>query len=751
MAYQRIQLRRDISVNWARANPVLADGEPGHETDTGRFKIGDGKKSWKDLPYKAEIGPQGPAGPLGPVGQTGPRGPAGIKGDQGPIGASGPATVLSIGSVTSGPVPLVTVTGQAPAQSLNFVIPSGVKGDKGDKGDIGPAGPRGEQGEAAGVVIKGKVASWPPSLNPDVGDIYIIPNPPPAGTPANFNPGDGALWDGDWENCGPIQGPKGDRGDTGPTGPTGPAGKDGANGTSGPAGAPNVLTIGSVTQGPQGSMPIVSITGVSPAQTLSFVLPAASENFLTIGSVTEGAAASASITGTPPNQVLNLVIPKPWINQATSFYQSPYDASVVEGSTVSFEAYAQSTEYPIVYQWQKSTNSADWTDIDGAGSEYLSFQASLSDSGTLYRCVASTASVGQVYSAIASLTVSAKPSNSTGKQDWQYAYTPGPDRLTADWTIYDNIGYGQLKMVNGKFFTYRASSSDGIQWDSHVGGPDVYSGAWLNSVHYFNGRYLMWYASGDTWTNEPNYQYTRKMYVSADGRNWQEVQPAVRWFAVGGIAKPSVSGDRLQWINYLYYNSSPKALTLDWTTDGQTNNYLAAGSQTYTGPIPWFNEVVNGVEVTSIKPQISAGSWLSTSNYETIPAGPYESRIGSSDPVTDRFTGAAYGELNGQMVYVAFTGSKFYYTADPSGGPLQVIDLPPGYAMQAPVYGNGWWLATRRNQPGVYYTSKDLLNWNTHTNVSTAGDYQGRAVFTGGRFVFPVVSGGGIQHIAYSV
>jgi hypothetical protein len=748
MAYQRIQLRRDISVNWARVNPVLADGEPGHETDTGRFKIGDGKKSWKDLPYKAEIGPQGPAGPLGPVGQTGPRGPAGIKGDQGPIGASGPATVLSIGSVTSGPVPLVTVTGQAPAQSLNFVIPSGVKGDKGDKGDIGPAGPRGEQGEAAGVVIKGKVASWPPSLSPDVGDIYIIPNPPPAGTPANFNPGDGALWDGDWENCGPIQGPKGDRGDTGPTGPTGPAGRDGANGTSGPAGAPNVLTIGSVTQGPQGSMPIVSITGVSPAQTLSFVLPAASENFLTIGSVEEGATASASITGTPPNQVLNLVLPKPGIGQATSFSQNPSDVSVVNGATVTFEAYAQSTEYPIVYQWQKSLDGIDWLDIDGAGSEALSFKAALSDTGFLYRCVASTPTVGPVYSTIATLTVSPNQTDSSGRQEWDYTGTTFPnDKLLFG----RNMGftYGrEIKPVNGRLFTLGASSEDGVKWTKHIGGPGSYDPDWFNAVHYFNNRYLLWYASPDTWINETvNYQYTVAKYISSDGVNWQGVaQPPLRWAAMGWMAKENPGS--LQWVNYKSY---PFSLALDSTTDGTTNT-LSASTPAYTGPVPWFNETINGVEVTSTTPQIGYPI-PNYPSYEYYPNVSYESKIGDSNPVTERFLGAAYGELNGQMVYVAFSKTKAYYTANPSGGPLQVIELPVGFDLLPPAYGNGWWLATRTDQAGVYYTSKNLVNWFTHSNHPLQYAAIGcRAIFHGNRFIFPVLNNGGLlQGFNYTV
>lgn len=47
----RIQLRRDSSANWASANPILAQGEPALEIDTGRLKVGDGLTVWSDLAY----------------------------------------------------------------------------------------------------------------------------------------------------------------------------------------------------------------------------------------------------------------------------------------------------------------------------------------------------------------------------------------------------------------------------------------------------------------------------------------------------------------------------------------------------------------------------------------------------------------------------------------------------------------------------------------------------------------------------
>ena len=51
MAYKRILLRRDTAANWTAGNPVLASGELGYETNTGKFKIGNGSTAWNSLSY----------------------------------------------------------------------------------------------------------------------------------------------------------------------------------------------------------------------------------------------------------------------------------------------------------------------------------------------------------------------------------------------------------------------------------------------------------------------------------------------------------------------------------------------------------------------------------------------------------------------------------------------------------------------------------------------------------------------------
>lgn len=46
-----IQFRRDTSSNWTSTNPILAQGELGLETDTSKYKIGNGSSAWNSLSY----------------------------------------------------------------------------------------------------------------------------------------------------------------------------------------------------------------------------------------------------------------------------------------------------------------------------------------------------------------------------------------------------------------------------------------------------------------------------------------------------------------------------------------------------------------------------------------------------------------------------------------------------------------------------------------------------------------------------
>jgi hypothetical protein len=65
----RIQFRRDASANWASNNPILLAGEIGIETDTLKFKIGNGSR-WNDISsYALKPGLPGGVAQLGPTGK----------------------------------------------------------------------------------------------------------------------------------------------------------------------------------------------------------------------------------------------------------------------------------------------------------------------------------------------------------------------------------------------------------------------------------------------------------------------------------------------------------------------------------------------------------------------------------------------------------------------------------------------------------------------------------------------------------
>lgn len=147
------------------------------------------------------------------VPNSSPRGPQGPQGIQGEQGETGPANTLSIGTVEDGGAAAATITGDAPNQTLNLVLPKGpqgeqgvqgdpgdevelqksathiqwryvgdaewndlvaladLKGDKGDKGDTGAAGSDGSDGADGNTVLSGSDAPSS-SLGVD-GDFYI--------------------------------------------------------------------------------------------------------------------------------------------------------------------------------------------------------------------------------------------------------------------------------------------------------------------------------------------------------------------------------------------------------------------------------------------------------------------------------------------------------------------------------------------------------------------------------------------------
>jgi hypothetical protein len=57
MSTVRIQVRRGVAADWTSVNPILAAGEMGYESDTNKFKFGNGTGAWSTLSYGASDTP----------------------------------------------------------------------------------------------------------------------------------------------------------------------------------------------------------------------------------------------------------------------------------------------------------------------------------------------------------------------------------------------------------------------------------------------------------------------------------------------------------------------------------------------------------------------------------------------------------------------------------------------------------------------------------------------------------------------
>lgn len=153
------------------------------------------------------------------------------------------------------------------------------------QGGVGPTGPTGPAGPATisiGTTTTGDPGTDAIVFNSGTSEAVVLDFTIPQGPTGPTGPAG-------------ITGPTGSAGITGPTGPagiTGPTGPEGAIGPIGPAGA-----IGPT--GPAGATGPTGPVGETP--------------IITIGTVTTGdpgTEASATITGTAPNFVLNLTIPQ---------------------------------------------------------------------------------------------------------------------------------------------------------------------------------------------------------------------------------------------------------------------------------------------------------------------------------------------------------------------------------------------------------------------------------------------------------
>lgn len=232
--------------------------------------------AYTDQQIAANPGSEGPRGPEGP---EGPQGPPGEDGTPGAPGVAATISGATASPLPPGATPTVTAGGTPNNRTFEFGIPQGAPGERGADG--------------TSVTIKGTlpgVGSLPEMGQ--LGDAWMIA-------------GNLWVWTGDdWENVGPIQGPKGD---------------PGTNGSS--------ATIESATATglPAGTQPSVTLGGTPSARTMAFGIPkgdagapgsdgadgaSGTITSTTAETISYGVAPSVILGGTPTARTMKFMIPE---------------------------------------------------------------------------------------------------------------------------------------------------------------------------------------------------------------------------------------------------------------------------------------------------------------------------------------------------------------------------------------------------------------------------------------------------------
>lgn len=142
-------------------------------------------------------------------------------------------------------------------------------------GPTGPTGPAGPTTITVGTTTTGAAGTDATVTNSGTADDLILDFTIPQGEDGMTGPTGPTGPQGEAGITGPTgpTGPQGDTGIAGPIGPTGPAGVQGEIGPTGPAGETPTLTIGTVTTGEPGTDADATITGTAPNFVLNLIIP----------------------------------------------------------------------------------------------------------------------------------------------------------------------------------------------------------------------------------------------------------------------------------------------------------------------------------------------------------------------------------------------------------------------------------------------------------------------------------------------
>jgi len=374
MASLRIQLRRDTAANWVLNNPILLPGELGIETDTLKFKVGNGSRWNATTSYALKVGEANGIATLNsagkiPTSQLPDSISAGVDlnaaiaqltsnsitegstnkyfTNQRAIDAVSASIVSAIAAETSNRNTAIAAakteaistasndaTNKAAAAKSEAIIAAAAASDT--KDTIATAAAVVTANSYTDTKIATEVSSRNTAINTAISTEITNRNTAINAAVSGITAGTGTP--GATGATGPAgaagaAGPQGLKGDTGATGPAGPAGPAGAAGAAGPqglkgdTGESGPIGIGATglqgprgdvgpagaagAAGPQGPQGLKGDTGSAGADGTPGVAGTAAT--ITVGSVTTGlAGSSVAITnsGTSQAAIFNFTIPR---------------------------------------------------------------------------------------------------------------------------------------------------------------------------------------------------------------------------------------------------------------------------------------------------------------------------------------------------------------------------------------------------------------------------------------------------------
>ena len=267
MASLRIQLRRDTAANWVSNNPILLPGELGIETDSLKFKIGNGSRWNATTSYAFKAGEANGLATLNSSGKI----PSSQLPDSISVGGDFAAAIaaLTTNSITEGSTNKY-FTNQRAIDAVSEAISSAIATETTNRN----AAIATQASSTTAAIATAKTQAIA-AASDDASAKVIAAKADAVSLSATYTNSAIAteVINRNSAISTAVSGLSSGGGSTGPTGATGPQGLPGDTGPTGAPGTAATITVGSVTTGTPGSSVSVTNSGTTSAAILNFTIP----------------------------------------------------------------------------------------------------------------------------------------------------------------------------------------------------------------------------------------------------------------------------------------------------------------------------------------------------------------------------------------------------------------------------------------------------------------------------------------------